>query len=127
MGKGFDYSNPPASWDTPRQKIRTHQQVFGERAATCLDSAVLYAACLEAAGLKAQLWLPPGHALVGVWVNDDELPHPAMTDPQLTSLALNMIDARRILLVETTVMASGVAFSGALKAGWRPSTGGWTP
>ncbi len=127
VGRGFDYSNPPASWDLPGQKIRTHQQVLKERAATCLDSAVLYAACLEAAGLKPQLWLPPGHALVGVWLDEDELPHPAMTDPKLTSLALNLVDARRILLVETTVMARGMPFSGALKEGWDAVNGDVRP
>ena len=50
--EGFDYSNPPASWADPQQKVRTHAQVLQDRAATCLDSAVLYAAALESVGLK---------------------------------------------------------------------------
>ena len=114
---GFHYSDPPASWGSPRQKIRDHAQVLEERAATCLDSALLYAAGLEAAGLHATIWIPPGHALVGVWLKDRSLPKAAIVDPSLTSLAMNEADAGNLMLVETTVMASQEDFAAARQAG----------
>ena len=114
---GFHYSDPPASWDSPRQKIRDHGQVLEERAATCLDSAVLYAAALEAAGLHATIWIPPGHALVGVWLQERSLPKAAIVDPSLTSRAMNETDAGNLTLVETTVMASQEDFAAATRAG----------
>ncbi len=127
----LDYSNPPASW-AGGQKVRSHEQVLSERAATCLDSAVLFAAAAEQAGLHPLIWLPPGHALTGIWVReDDRLPEPALVDldgtGQVTSLAHNFADTGLILLIETTSLTAGVSFAEAVAAGARSVNNNATP
>lgn len=65
--KSFEisYSNPPAALLKVGQRVRTPSQIKSERCATCLDSTVLFAACLEQAGISSALFLIPGHAFVG--------------------------------------------------------------
>jgi hypothetical protein len=125
------YSNPPASWEG-RQKVRTHQQVLSEKAATCLDSAVLFAAALEQSGLNPLIWLPPGHALVGVWLDDEHtLPAHAIADPEfrgsVTSAAYNAVDAGLMLLVETTSLTRGATFEQAITEGTHAVNGSQDP
>ena len=125
------YSNPPASWEA-RQKIRTHGQVLSENAATCLDSAVLYAAALEQSGINPLIWLPPGHALVGIWLDDEHsLPAHAIADPDLqgsiTAAAYNAVDAGLMLLVETTSLTRGASFEQALAEGTQAVNGAPDP
>jgi hypothetical protein len=76
----WDYSNPPASDDFSGQKVRTHREVLDDRVATCLDSAVLFAACLEASGINPVIWIPEGHAFVGWW-NAPVMQRPAFAVP----------------------------------------------
>lgn len=64
---GLQYSDPPASFEGFGQKIRTPDVVMRERASTCLDSTVLVASCLAAAGLSPLLFLVRGHAFPGWW------------------------------------------------------------
>ena len=76
----FAYSDPPASWsvrpgEVGGQKVRTHGQVrcrSGQQPAWTARSCMPLA--LEAAGLHPQIWLPPGHALVGLFTEDAGLP-----------------------------------------------------
>jgi hypothetical protein len=118
------YSNPPASWSAkPGQKIRTAQEVLEEKVGTCLDTAVLFASCLEQAGLEPVLFVVPGHAFVGYWT--------ALSRSQGENLALNflplapvsaagnLIDMDFIRLFETTVVCSGssASFAQACAAG----------
>ena len=64
---GLNYSNPPVSFEGFGQKIRTPDVVIRDRASTCLDSTVLVASCLAAAGLSPLLFLVHGHAFPGWW------------------------------------------------------------
>ena len=68
----LQYSDPPKSFEGFGQKVRTPDVVMREQAATCLDSTVLAASCLAAAGLSPLLFLVRGHAFPGWWVH----PHP---------------------------------------------------
>jgi superfamily I DNA and/or RNA helicase len=69
--RNITYSNPPASWaGLHGQKIRTAQEVLADGVATCLDSAVLFASCLEDIGLEPVLVVVPGHAFVGYWTEE---------------------------------------------------------
>lgn len=63
------YIMPPASFESVGQKIRIPGQVLHEnvKQGTCLDLAILYASCLEAAGLHSILVVIPGHAFAAVW------------------------------------------------------------
>lgn len=62
------YVSPPPSFEQRGQKVRTPEQMLGERLATCLDLAVLYAACCEAVGLHPLVVLQKEHAMAGVWL-----------------------------------------------------------
>jgi hypothetical protein len=44
---GVSYALPPASFEEAGQKVRSPSQVWDGRVATCLDSTLLLAACLE--------------------------------------------------------------------------------
>lgn len=58
----YSYSDPPAALLNVGQRIRTPSQVQSQSAATCLDSTVLMAACLEEVGIYSVLVLIPQHA-----------------------------------------------------------------
>jgi hypothetical protein len=64
---GLKYSDPPKSFEGFGQKVRTPDVVIQENAATCLDSTVLAASCLAAAGLSPLLFMVEGHAFPGWW------------------------------------------------------------
>ena len=76
------YSNPPASWDRISQKIRTPLTILEDKAGTCLDTTVLYASCLAAAGLTPTLFLVPEHAFAGYvsFCQGDSRPIPLLQD-----------------------------------------------
>ena len=65
---GIYYSNPPGSLDwTQGQLIRSNQEILDTKAATCLDSTVLFASLLENINLRPLIVIRPGHAFVGFW------------------------------------------------------------
>ncbi len=68
---GVTYANPPASFEETGQKIRTPEQVLGDRVATCMDVSALIAAALEQVGLHPLIVLTKGHAFPGVWLMED--------------------------------------------------------
>jgi lambda repressor-like predicted transcriptional regulator len=115
------YSNPPASWDQDGQKIRTPAQVLTtDRAGTCLDTTVLFAAALEQAGLNPLLWLIEGHIFVGWWREEHRrLPQ---TVAHEAGAVVNHLDLDHLGVVETTVLTDRpepVAFAEARrKASW---------
>lgn len=74
------YINPPASFEGTGQKVRTTAQVLDERFGTCIDLAVTYAACLEAAGLRPLVWIMKGHAFAGFLREEVQLPRPSLTE-----------------------------------------------
>ena len=60
----YAYSNPQGYFEMA-QKIRTPSQIKSEHCGTCLDTAVLMAACFAQAGLEPVLFLTRGHAFTG--------------------------------------------------------------
>lgn len=72
VGLRLSYAEPPASFESEGQKIRTPSQILEAGLATCLDTAVLFAACLEQAGLYPILVITKGHAFAGVWLQPQE-------------------------------------------------------
>lgn len=67
------YYLPPAGFeDSPGQKIRIPAMVLNEncKQGTCIDLAVLYATCLEAASLHPVIFLVQGHAFAGLWLDE---------------------------------------------------------
>ncbi len=59
------YINPPPSFVNQSQRLRTPGAILRERAGTCVDLALLLAACLEYVGIHSFIVLCPGHAFVG--------------------------------------------------------------
>ncbi|EGD57092.1 DUF4011 domain-containing protein [Gordonia neofelifaecis] len=95
--RNLRYINPPASFENLGQKIRSPQDVLDQRFGTCIDLAVLYAACLEQAGLNPLIWLTKGHAFVGFMREDTALPRPVLDEP---NKMLNLAESGRAVILE---------------------------
>lgn len=63
------YINPPPSYsgELDSQRLRVPSMVLAERAGTCIDLALLFAACLELIDIYPVVFLLEGHALPGWW------------------------------------------------------------
>ncbi|MBX7206925.1 MAG: hypothetical protein K1X78_01330 [Verrucomicrobiaceae bacterium] len=59
------YINPPPSFSDRSQRLRFPSTIRKDRAGTCIDLALLLAACLEYIGIETFVVLGPGHAYVG--------------------------------------------------------------
>lgn len=92
---GLRYISPPASFESTGQKIRPPSEVLEQRLATCLDLALLFAACCEQAGLHPLVLLHEGHALGGCWLVETTLADATTDDHQLIR--------KRVELEELTV------------------------
>tara|TARA_B100000953_G_scaffold289860_1_gene274321 strand:+ start:4378 stop:10155 length:5778 start_codon:yes stop_codon:yes gene_type:complete len=80
--ENITYSEPPASFEDSGQKIRTPEQILNNCMATCLDISLLYASCLEQAGIHSLIFIIQGHAYAGFWLEDKFLPRPLEEDAQ---------------------------------------------
>jgi hypothetical protein len=61
------YINEPPTYTHRSQRIRPPSKIFTERRGTCIDLALLVAACLEHIDLYPVIFLLRGHALPGYW------------------------------------------------------------
>ena len=95
------YSNPPASFGTDGQKIRTPDRVLSGGIATCLDLAMLVASCLEQAGLYPLVLMKKGHAWVGCWLINTTFPTAVFDDCQAVR---KRVASGELLVFETTVL-----------------------
>jgi hypothetical protein len=66
----LSYINPPPSYTSQSQRLRTPSEIFKGNAATCIDLALLFASCLEFVGIFAAVFLISGHAFPGYWRSD---------------------------------------------------------
>ncbi|MFO1029727.1 MAG: DUF3320 domain-containing protein [Planctomycetota bacterium] len=103
-GVGITYVGAPPSYERQGQKVRTPEQVVGERLGTCLDLAVLYAAVFEHVGLEPLVVLVRGHAFVGVWLQPTSSPHVEL-GPAVE--LRKRVDAGALLVLEATAACSG--------------------
>ncbi len=94
------YSEPPASWTDEGQKIRTPADLHQTRLGTCLDTTLLFAAALEQAGLRAQVWMLQGHAFVGWWRQESDSWSTVNSE---TADMVNRLDLGQIGVLETTL------------------------
>lgn len=83
----LEYSDPPQTFEGYGQKVRTPDVVMRDKVATCLDSSVLAASCIGAAGLSPIIFLVKEHAFPGVWtVGHGRLdPDPRVIPPSIIS------------------------------------------
>lgn len=103
QARGLSYCNPPASFEKTGQKIRLPDRVLEHKLATCLDLAVLVAACVEQAGLNPLVVMKEGHAFAGVWLIDECFPD-AGTDDVLR--LRKRVDLNEILVFEPTLVTA---------------------
>jgi hypothetical protein len=65
------YINPPPTYTDLSQRLRTPSDVTEGRRGTCIDLALLLAACWEYVGLYPVIFLLSGHAFPGYWRSED--------------------------------------------------------
>jgi len=83
------YINPPPSYSgsLDSQRLRTPSMVFDSRSGTCIDLALLFAACLELIDIHPVIFLLEGHALPGWWRHPDyRLEYASMSDSTLADV-----------------------------------------
>ena len=113
LQRKLHYALAPASFEHAGQKVRSPSQVLDGGLATCLDIALLFAACLEQAHLNPLLIFTRGHAFVGVWLRDEEFSTPVVDDITAVRKRLKL---QEMLVFEATLAVQGhaVAFSQAI-------------
>jgi len=117
-GMRISYALPPASFEQTGQKIRTPSQILDGRLATCLDTALLFAAALEQASLNPLLILNEGHAFVGLWLQPIEFA--ALVTDEAAALR-RRLDLDDLVVFETTLATQNApaSFSQAMAAARR--------
>lgn len=110
--ENLQYAEPPASFGSDGQKIRTADRILEGRVATCLDLAMLFASCLEQAGLRPVILMKQGHAWVGVWLHTASFPYPLTDDVQAVR---KRVGTGEFLVFETTGVAQHRAIRPSLR------------
>jgi hypothetical protein len=65
------YVNPPPTFELMSQRLRTPTDLLDGGRGTCIDLALLLAACLEYVEIFAAIVLLEGHAFVAYWRSED--------------------------------------------------------
>jgi hypothetical protein len=99
-GFRISYALPPASFENLGQKIRSPSAILEGQVATCLDTALLFAAALEQAGLNPLVILTRGHAFTGVWLQPVEFS--ALITDEAAALR-RRVDVKDMVVFETTL------------------------
>lgn len=100
------YAEPPASFGRQGQKIRLPSMIEEQGLATCLDTALLFAAAIEQAGLYPVIVFTEGHALAGAWLQPMSLPSLTVEDVMEVRKAIAQDE---LVLFETTMAAGSHA------------------
>ncbi|MBQ8967458.1 DUF3320 domain-containing protein [Ruminococcus sp.] len=99
------YTVPPASFEEA-QRIRLPDSVLEGKCGTCIDLAVLYCACLEAAGLNSLLVITATHAMAGCWLEEETFSDSLQYDSSaLTKRMSSGVD--EISVIECTDFTAG--------------------
>ena len=98
------YVNPPANFESTGQRVRTPEEVLGNREGTCIDLAVTYASILESIGINPLIFIIKGHALAGFWLVDNYQNDIVNLD---NAAITRHIRNRELLAVECTALVSG--------------------
>ena len=88
------------------KKVTMPENVLSQKSGSCLDLAVLFCSCLEAAGLNSLLVMTSTHAMAGCWLEEDTFPDSLQYD--ITALTKRMASGvDEISLVECTDFSTG--------------------
>lgn len=77
----LSYINPPPSYSLRTQRLRTPSDVLAGKRGTCIDLALLFAACLEYIDIYPSLILLKGHAFPAYWRSDGAHESFVLADP----------------------------------------------
>ena len=100
------YVMPPQDFEQTGQRVRLADEVLGMKQGTCIDLALLYAACLEAVWINPLIVLTEGHAFAGFHLEEQSFPECTDDDPSaLKKRIAKGID--EICLVECTAFTAG--------------------
>ncbi|MBQ9165526.1 MAG: DUF4011 domain-containing protein [Oscillospiraceae bacterium] len=114
------YSILPASFEKLGQRIRLSDAVLEQKMGNCIELTLLYAACLEACALHPLVIFKPGHAFLGLWLEEMTFQETVQYDASL--LTKRLADGvNEIAVIESTCMTGGknVSFDEACRAGER--------
>jgi len=103
---GLRYISPPASFEDTGQKVRFPSEIIEQRFATCLDLALLFAACCEQAGLHPLVLMHKGHAYGGVWLDERTMSDPTTDDQQAIR---KLVELEELTVLELTTLTSEVS------------------
>ena len=103
---GIRYINPPASFENTGQKVSFPSRIVAERFGTCLDLALLFAACCERAGLHPLVLMHEGHAYAGCWLEERTFPDAADEGADALQQCRKLETEHLITVFETTIVAS---------------------
>lgn len=137
--RSVGYINPPPSFELYSQRIRTPCEILESSRGTCIDLALLLAACLEYIDVYPVIFLMNGHAFPGYWTSEeayekfgrvDEAPasreasRPIGTNGRSWIISrdghggvLRWIDEGSLVPVETTFLTQHDSFNEAVRAG----------
>jgi hypothetical protein len=142
------YINPPPTFTDKSQRIRTPSDTIAGRRGTCIDLALLLAACLEYIDVYPAIVLLSGHAFPAYWRHSDyldrlmagrdvRLPPPGESlDPDYVSALLGQggrwslgrghykaiiqaVEDGRLVPLETVLLTSRAGYSEAVDEGRR--------
>jgi len=118
---GLTYINPPASFEFTGQKILSPKQIMEHKRGTCLDTTVLYAACLERIGLHPVVFMVQGHAFAGFWLVDDSglyIGNQRAAKVPVYDAVRDVVEKMYLVPVETTLMTDR-------RSGFENAVGAW--
>ena len=96
----LSYSTPPASFEEEGQRVRLPSKIVETRLATCLDTSLLFASCLEQSGLNALVIFTKGHAFTGCWLSNEDLSSAVIYDGQSLRKRCQL---KELIVFETTL------------------------
>jgi hypothetical protein len=142
---GITYINPPPTYSVSAQRLRTPGEVHASKSGTCIDLALLLAACLEYVDVYPVVFLLQGHAFPGYWrtpsgyadferANQDALPEATTPVPPTESESLGQrvpwqirkgsyrevlsrVHRRQLVPIETVALTNRGSFNEAMELG----------
>lgn len=95
IDKPLSYINPPPTFTESSQRLRTPTDVMDGGRGTCIDLALLFAACLEYVGIYPVIFLLNDHAFPGYWRSDEAQQKFIEPAPPETSTAASTTSSSR--------------------------------
>ena len=139
------YINPPPTFTASSQRLRTPSDVIDGKRGTCIDLALMMAACLEYIGVYPVIFLLSAHAFPGYWRSQDArdaflrmstknlMPLTAGQDSALSDAqartpnkpwmftnyaeVMQLVESGSVVPLETVYLTQQVGFTGAVSGG----------